>query len=226
MRPTRPLLLCLLLLSLSAGCQSTSTRPQAVTAGALTRAPDPVRLSEAKEAFYAAVAGDHAQLPRAEQVLRDLGGDESDNPEVLAYLGATRLLQAAHATFFWDKAALGREGLALEDRAVAQAPGNLEVRFLRGVTNYELPRFLGRWEIAVNDLTTVGQVADREAAAGRLDPRAAAAALDYYGKIREQKFDASGAIGAWQGAVRISPDSPGGQDAAKHLAEHHLPVHQ
>jgi hypothetical protein len=217
------LMLCFVAPVLCAGCQSPApARPQAVTAGARTGTP--ARLKEAKESFYAAVAGDRDALPRAEQVLGELGGDQSDDPQVLAYLGAARLLQASHAPFLWDKAALGRQGLSLEDRAVAAAPENLEVRFLRGVTNYELPRFLGRWDVAVNDLTKVAQVAERESAAGRLDPRAAAAGLDYYGKVREQKFDAPGAISAWRAAVRISPNSPGGQDAAKHLLEHQVPI--
>ena len=211
-----------MVLAISAGCQSPApARPQAITAGALARTPSPKRLNDAKEAFYAAVAGDRAALTRAQQILEELGGEQSADAQVLAYLGAVRLLQADHAPFPWDKAALGREGLALEDRAVAAAPENLEVRFLRGVTNYQLPHFLGRWDLAAHDLTAVAKVAERESAAGRLDPRAAAADLDYYGKLREQQFDAAGAIRAWREALRISPDSPGGRDAAKHLAEHH-----
>jgi len=220
----RPLLLCVMVLATGAGCQSTRpARPQAIIASALARRASPELLDEARESFFAAVAGDRAALPRADQILSDLGGEESDRPEVIAYLGATRLLEAARAPLPWDKAALAREGLALEDRAVAAAPDNLEVRFLRGVTNYELPRFLGRWSLAVADLTRVAQVAEREVADGHLDPRAAAADLDYYGKLREQRFDAAGAINAWRAALRISPASPGGQDAAKHLAEHQVP---
>jgi hypothetical protein len=70
----------------------------------------------------------------------------------------------------------------------------------------------------------VARVAQREADAGRLDPRAAAAALDYYGKILERRYDAAGAIAAWRAAVRLGGDSPGGQDAAKHLLEHHASI--
>jgi hypothetical protein len=179
------------------------------------------RLAGAKEYFYAAVAGNRAALPKAEQILDELGGEQSRDAQVVGYMGACRLLEADHAPFPWDKAALGREGLELEDRAVADAPDDLEVRFLRGVTDYQLPRFMGRWNSAVADLTAVARVAEREADAGRLDPRAAAAALDYYGKILEQRYDAAGAIAAWRAAVRLGGDSPGGQDAAKHLIEHH-----
>ena len=214
----------LLLALIGGGCEANRSHlaPQPVEASAVFRERYPHRLAAAKELFYAAVAGDRPALPRSEQMFEELGGATAADPEVVAYMGAVRLLEAARAPFPWDKAVLGREGLALEDRAVAMAPDDLEVRFLRGVTSYELPRFMGRWNSAVADLTRVAQVAEHEADAGRLDRRAAAADLDYYGKILEQKYDAPGAIAAWRAAVRLNPDSPGGRDAAKHLAEHQV----
>lgn len=213
-------------LTFCVGCQTTRPpSPRALTAAAPMRgATYPKRLMAAKTDFYAAVAGDRDALPRALKALDDLGGADSGDPQVVAYLGASRLLEAAHAIWPWEKADLGKKGLALEDRAVAEAPGDLEVRFLRGVTSYQLPRFMGRWDQGVSDLTEVAQVAERAADAGRLDPRAAAADLDYYGKIREARYDSRGAIAAWLAAVRISPDSPGGKDASKHLDEHHVVV--
>ena len=214
--------LCTLMAAACGGCQAPARpAPQAIVASALTVDTYPRRMSEAKEFFYAAVAGDREALPKAEKVLDDMGGEQSRDPQVVAYLGACRLLDASRAPFPWDKAALGQGGLALQDRAVAEAPDDAEVRFLRGVTSYQLPRFMGRWNSAVSDLTTVGRVAEREAAAGRLDSRAAAAALDYYGKLLEQRYEGASAIAAWRAAVRLGGDSPGGQDAAKHLIEHH-----
>jgi tetratricopeptide (TPR) repeat protein len=178
------------------------------------------RLAEAKDLFYRAVEGDRPALDESRRILGDLGAGESPDAEVIAYCGAADLLAADHAFFFWDKASLGREGLALEDKAVAQAPEDLEVRFLRGVTNYQLPMFLGRHDLAVSDLAAVAKVAEAAAQAHRLDVRAAAADLDYYGRALEQKFKVSEAIAAWQAAVRISPNSPSGIDARKHLADH------
>lgn len=204
-----------------AGCQSASqpSREPTVAAAALPKT-DRAKLMAAKEFFYAAVAGDRPALARARQALNELGGGESSDPEVIGYLGACELLQAARAVLPWDKANLARDGLALEDRAVAEAPQDLEVRFLRGVTNYQLPRFMGRWNQATHDLATVAAVAEREAATGRLDRRAAAADLDYHGKVLEESYDAIGAIDAWRAASRVDADSPGGRDALKHLAEH------
>ena len=208
-------LACVVLLAV--GCQSDSS-----PAPLDPPAPDGRTLSDAKDLFYRSVAGDRQSLPIAQRKLKELGGEDATDPQVTAYLGACKLLAANRAALPWEKASLAQQGLELEDRAVTEAPADFEIRFLRGVTNFVLPRFLGRWPTAVADLTAVAQVAAREAAAGRLDPRAAAAALDYHGKLLEAQCDLLGAIADWRVALRLSPDSPGGHDAAKHLREHQL----
>ena len=64
------------------------------------------------------------------------------------------MLKAAHAPLL-EKSGLAHQGLAYEDKAVAQTPNDLEVRFLRGVTCYRLPKFMGHSETASSDLAYV-----------------------------------------------------------------------
>lgn len=203
------------------GCNSTRPPTTGATALPTTSPAEQSELAEAKDLFYRSVAGDRAVLPRAQQILHDLGGGQARDPKIVAYAGAAELLQASRSQNFFEKAHLGQEGIALEDRALAAAPGDLEVRFLRGVTFYQLPPFLGRKEAGINDLTYVAQVAEAAARDGRLDPRAASADLVYYGKTREESYDEAGALAAWRAALRIDPNSQAGRDAIKHLAEHH-----
>lgn len=204
------------------GCAAKA--PEAATLSALriasTQPTFKQKLARAKDLFFQSVAGDKEALPQAQQILEELGGGASPDAEVVAYTGAAELLEANRASMVWDKVRLAREGLDLQDKAVKDAPDNLEVRFLRGVTDYQLPEFLGRHDLGVEDLAAVAKVAENASRAGRLDKRAASAALVYHGKALEQKYKIPEAIAAWQAAVRISPDSPGGVDAAKHLAEH------
>ena len=203
------------------GCSSTRPPTTHATALPTTNPAEQSALVEAKDLFYRSVAGDRAVLPRAQQILKELGGGQARDPKIVAYAGAAELLQASRCQNFFEKAHLGQEGIALEDRAVAAAPNDLEVRFLRGVTFYQLPPFLGRREAGVKDLTYVAQVAEMAARDGRLDPRAASADLVYYGKTREESYDEAGALAAWRAALRIDPNSQAGRDAIKHLAEHH-----
>lgn len=210
-----------LLTLLTCGCRPAAPPVTANTRLAAIDTAHPARLAAAKDLFYKAAGGDLASLPPALQLLHDMGGADSPDPKVVAYTGAATLLKALHASLL-EKAGLAHEGLAMEDKAVAQAPHNLEVRFVRGVTCYRLPKLMGRADMASSDLAYVAQRAEPAVIQHRLDPRAAAAALVYYGKDLEQKYDAAGAEAAWRAALRIDPDSLAGRDALKHLAEHHI----
>ncbi|HEY8668011.1 MAG TPA: hypothetical protein VIL86_15270, partial [Tepidisphaeraceae bacterium] len=210
------------------GCGA-KARPAAAIAALRVAATQPSfkqRLTEAKDLFYRSVAGDRDALPEGQKILQELGGGESPDPQVVAYTAAAELLEANRASMPWDKVRLAREGLALQDKAVASAPDNLEVRFLRGVTDFQMPEYLGRHDMGVADLAAVAEVAEQASRTGRLDKRAAAASLVYHGKALEQQFRIPEAIAAWQAAIRISPDSPGGIDAVKHLAEHGVKTDQ
>ena len=211
--------LALLILS---GCQAARPASLHVTTRPTTNPIEQSKLALAKDLFYQSVAGDRPALFKAQQILDELGGGNSPDPQVVAYAGAATLLAASRSQNFFEKSGLGNKGMDLVDKAVAEAPDDLEVRFLQGVTFYQLPAFLGRRQKAIEDLTSVARVAESAARSGRLDPRAAAADLVYYGKVREENYDAPGAIAAWRAALRIDPGSKAGEDARKHLAEHNL----
>lgn len=211
-----------LLVMLSGGCQPSRPATEVVSTRPTTSPAEQSKLAMAKDLFYQSVAGDRAALPKAQQILEELGGGNASDPQIVAYTGAATLLQASRSANFFEKSALGHKGMELEDKAVAEAPHDLEVRFLQGVTFYQLPPFLGRRQTAIEDLTEVARVAEAAAKAGKLDPRAAAADLVYYGKIREENYDAAGAIAAWRSAIQIDPDSQAARDARKHLAEHNV----
>jgi len=208
-------------LLLAAGCAHQPPEQQAAAwRVAATQPAFKTQLTQAKDLFYRAVAGDADVLAPARQILESLGGGDSPDMQVVVYTGAVSLLQARQASLPWEKVGLARAGLDMEDRAVAGAPDDLEVRFLRGVTNYELPEFIGRHATGVSDLATVAKVAEQAAREKRLDSRAAAAALDYDARSLEAHYKLEGALVEWQAAVRVNADSPGGRDAVKHLAEH------
>ena len=71
-------------------------------------------------------------------------GRQQDGPLLIAYQGALRVARAKHGYDFprkWDRL---KSGLPLLDSAVALAPDHPEVRYLRLVSNYYLPFFMGR----------------------------------------------------------------------------------
>jgi 15-cis-phytoene synthase len=73
-------------------------------------------------------------------------------PLVLAYDGAFSMLDARHGRWPHARLRAVRTGLARLDAAVAQAPDNLEIRYLRLVSTHYLPSFFGRRDTAREDL--------------------------------------------------------------------------
>jgi hypothetical protein len=81
----------------------------------------------------------------------------SENPWLQAYSGAMEVVKAKHA--FWPPSKLEflKLGLPLLDSAVAQAPDNAEIRYVRLTSNYYLPFFLGRKDTVQVDMAALGK---------------------------------------------------------------------
>ena len=218
-----------LVCGLAAGCARTSDdardRAAPESAGlsspadppAMTAVPDDER-ARAKQAFFDAVPGDAQAVERSRKLWQIAYDDDGQNTEAAAYLGASTVLAAAHARWPWDKGNLAKQGMALLDRAVAEQPENLEVRFLRGMTNYRLPGFLGRTKLATEDLQIVAGRAQAAADSGDLPRPLAAAALYHYGLLLEGRGDRAAAAASFREAGEVGPDTPGGRAAAGRLA--------
>ncbi len=175
-------------------------------------------LKSARDLYLEAVDG-APTLDRSSQLFQTMARENPSDALPMAYLGGLRLLESRRAIAPWTKGKLAREGMNMLNRAVAMAPDNMEVRFLRGSASYNLPSFMGVTPQAESDLTLIAPVAVTAAREGRLDPRMAAASLFYYGEIRWKKGDRAGATSAWRDAVRAGPQTVAGKDAAKKLAD-------
>lgn len=201
------------LLALLAGCSS-APRPENARSGEISSDD----LDAARTWFYRSVSGDREALSRA-TVGFETAHQRSPSPVVTAYLGACRLLNAAAATWPWEKGRLSKEGVLLLEEAVSAAPDDLEIRFVRGMTSYRLPRFMGRRNVAIQDLARVAAQATQAARDGRLPRMLAAAALYHHGLILQEEGDNTAAIAAWREAVAVDPTAPGGQAAARQLQQ-------
>jgi hypothetical protein len=187
-------------------------RSQVGTTDAMAGSPGAC-LETARALFYSAVGGARAALRECSEVLAGCDAE----PKVLAYRGGCAMLEAARTPLPWDKGAHARQGLALLDQAVAAAPDDLEVRFVRGMTSYHLPRFLGRSRIASEDLSLVAGQAEAAAESGRLDPSLATAALFHHGVMLASLGDQPAARSAWRRAAALGPATRAGKAAADRL---------
>jgi hypothetical protein len=129
------------------------------------------------------------------------------------------MLRAAAAPLPWVKGRHAKAGLVALDRAVADAPGDLEVRFLRGMTSYHLPAFFRRSRVAADDLATVAAQAEAATADGRLDRTLATAALFHYGELLRQRGHHDASRDLWRRAAALGPETRPGRAAAQALRQ-------
>ena len=175
------------------------------------------QLAEASEAYFQDVAGDHDADIKAHEEFSALRKEHPEDPVVAAYCGSLDLLDAARTWAVWNKHSLSEQGLGEMDNAVRQAPDNLEVRFIRAATTWNLPSFFHRKEQAEDDFAYIAPRAEAAAHSGRLTRMLAAGALDYYGRVLAGRSDRERAVQAFKAAIRVDQSSPGGKDASKRL---------
>lgn len=189
----------------------------AVSALGEHREPAGPAMSEVRTLYYAGAAGDDKAREQGARMLEELARSHPQNPLVTAYLGSVRLMESGRTLAVWRKGRLAKEGLTALDKAVAQAPENLEVRFVRAVSTFHLPGMFRREEQCREDFAWLAARAESAAESGELERRLAAAALFHHGVLRERSGDAGGARSAWMAAARIGPETPAGRDAAAKL---------
>ena len=100
------------------------------------------------------------------------------------------------------------------DGAVAAAPDNLEIRFLRGASLYHLPGLFGKRPQAEADFRWVTEHVHN----GSLPADLAAAAFYFDGLTYARQRNQPAARQAWQTAIELAPDSKAGKDSAAKLA--------
>ncbi|RME75446.1 MAG: hypothetical protein D6776_03215 [Planctomycetota bacterium] len=178
---------------------------------------DQVQLELAKRLHLEGVDGDDKAAERAERMLAELAKEPGAPAIALAYYGSARTLAAKRSWAFWRKGELAEEGLRLMDDAVAAAPGDLEVRFIRAISCYALPFFFDRGDQAASDFARVARSASRAVRAGELDAAIGVAALFYEGVVRADRGDVASAKVSWEEAVALGPLTPHGQAARARL---------
>jgi hypothetical protein len=112
-------------------------------------------------------------LDAADKAIADLASRRDSAPETSnlarAYRGAVRVVRAKHGFRPGRKMEHLKAGLPALDSAVASAPDQAEVRYLRLVSGYYLPFFIGRKEEVRQDFAALARLLPGKA--GEYPPR-------------------------------------------------------
>ena len=141
--------------------------------GVASAAVDPDPLPRVRAWYYEAVKSERAIDPAMDSIgrLREsplVAGRQELDLLLTAYEGALVTLRAKHG--FWPTSRLRhlREGLVVLDAAVAAAPDQAEIRYLRLMSCFYLPGILGRGDSVREDFAALARLLPQ--ARDRYDP--------------------------------------------------------
>lgn len=175
------------------------------------------RFEHARTLYYAGADGDRAAYSEADKIISTLYQQFPGQPRVEVYYGSLRLLEASHTWALWKKNALSKQGIQLMDAAVKASTDDLEVRFVRAATTYDLPAFFHRRDQSERDFAYLADRAWIAAKDGRLEPRLAAASLYYRAKFLRDAGNMQAAMELWKQAIKLAPQSRAARDSLEEL---------
>ncbi len=173
--------------------------------------------SKARALYYQGSDGDRDAYEQAAKLFDTLHEQNPNDRRIEAYAGSLRLWQASHTWAVWKKNSLSKEGIGMMDTAVQADPQNLEIRFVRAVTDYSLPSFFHRRDQAAEEFSLLAQKAPVAIASGKLEPRLAAASLYFHGMFLHDSSNNKAAEDAWKQAIAIAPESRAARESAEEL---------
>jgi tetratricopeptide (TPR) repeat protein len=151
----------------------------------------------------------------AEKYLEQVLALNDKHAMALALLGSTYTMKGRDA--FWPptRIELVKEGNRKMDAAVRLAPEDPQVRFVRAINNFHMPKWLGREEIVQADFAWLWEKARSKPEAFENDFKQDVAL--HHGLLlkRHQRLD--DAISVWQAGLEFKPDSPLARQIRKEL---------
>ena len=163
-------------------------------------------ISEARELHDRGVEGDKQAVVECIATLERMLAEHPGNQLARVYLGSAYTLRSRDLFIGLEKLAKLREGGRLMDAAVAAAPRDIRVRFVRAINYYKLPAILGKRQLARDELIALARML-RDGGGGGLDALERQGVLFYAGLALRDRHRDHEAATAWRRAVALAPGS-------------------
>jgi len=156
-----------------------------------------------------AVNGDTKETKALTADLEKWTKEQPDNHLLQVYLGSVYTLDSRDAWPGPGKLTYLRNGGKLMDAAVAAAPDNPAVRFVRAIDYYELPFFFGKGPTARDDFQILLKQIDGEVKTPYVLNIETQQAIYYYAGLSfKQLSQLQQAQDTWQRGLKLNPSSP------------------
>ncbi|MBD3179508.1 MAG: tetratricopeptide repeat protein, partial [Candidatus Latescibacteria bacterium] len=155
------------------------------------------------------------ELGQAVSILEKALEEHSENATLISYLGLYTGMSAGSTTDFTEAGRLANRSFRLLDKAVSLEPDNPEVRMNRGIIYVNVPEFLGKMNMGIEDLEIAASIiseSPEEFSSGRQ-----IAVWTHLGEAYRKSNSHDKAIKAWEEIMEISPGSSQAERARKEI---------
>lgn len=97
------------------------------------------------------VAGDHKAVEQGEKFLKKAVSMDSTNAYATGYYGSILSLKARDASVPWTKVKYAKQGFEQLDKSIQMEPNDLDVRLIRAMNSYQVPKIMKRLALSLED---------------------------------------------------------------------------
>jgi tetratricopeptide (TPR) repeat protein len=161
------------------------------------------------------VAGDPKAVEQSEKILKKVLSLDSTNAYATGYYGSILSLKARDASMPWTKVKYAKQGFEQLDKSIEINPDDLDVRLIRAMNSYQVPKFLKRLTLSIEDFNFIIKHKTFET----WTPDHSAFVYLHFGKALEKDDQHVKAREFFELAIKAAPASKSAQEAKKALEQ-------
>lgn len=157
------------------------------------------------------VAGDHKAVEQGEKFLKKAVSMDSTNAYATGYFGSILSLKARDASMPWTKVKYAKQGFEQLDKSIGMNPDDLDVRLIRAMNSYQVPKIMKRLSLSLEDFDFIIMHDTFKT----WTPEHRAFVYLHFGKALEKDDQHEKAKEFFELAIKEAPGSKSGQEAKK-----------
>ncbi len=159
------------------------------------------------------VAGNSKAVEQGEQLLKKALSLDPNNALATGYYGSILSLKARDASMPWAKVKFAKQGFEQLDKSIQMNPDDLDVRLIRAMNSYQVPKFMKRLPLSIEDFNFI--IKHKKFESWTPDHRAFV--YLHFGKALEKDDQPEKAKEMFDLAIKEAPGSKSGLEAKKAL---------
>ncbi len=159
------------------------------------------------------VAGDHRAVKQGEEIFKKALSLDSTNAFAMGYYGSILSLKARDAKMPWTRIKYAKRGFEQLDKSVQINPDDLNIRLIRAMNSYQVPKIMKRLNLAMEDFNFI--INHKSFETWSADYKAFV--FLHFGKALEKDDQHGKAREFYETAIKEAPESMSADEAKKAL---------